>query len=59
MPHGHGVNLGDRDLYLCAARTDASGCVLGQPSDDLLRSRVLRRVVCGRDIGVQFRRERP
>ena len=47
MPHGYGVNLGDRHLDLTAARTDAGGRVLRQPADDLLRGRVLRRVVCG------------
>ncbi|MGH3261847.1 MAG: hypothetical protein ACRDNS_07620 [Trebonia sp.] len=43
-----------RHLDLTAARTDSGSRVLRQPADDLPLGRVLRRVVCGGYIRVQF-----
>ena len=59
MPHRHRLDLGHGHLHLRAARTDPGGRVLRQPADDLLSRRVLRGVIRGGNVGVQFGRERP
>jgi hypothetical protein len=55
VPHRHRLQHLDRGRDLLTARPDASGGVLPEPADDLLRGTVLRGVVGGGHIGVQFR----
>ena len=59
VPHRHRLQHLDRGRDLLTAGPDASGGVLPEPADDLLRGTVLRRVVGGGHIGVQFRGQGP
>lgn len=59
VPDHRGLDLLDQHLHLPAPRPDASGGVLADPSDDLLRGLVLGGVQCGRGLGMQCGGQRP